>query len=1429
MFEKIIGFSLGNKLIVLIMVLALILGGLYALSNIPVDAVPDITNNQVQVVTSCPTLASQEVEQYITFPVEAAMANIPQVEEIRSISRYGLSVVTIVFEENVDIMRARQFVSEQLNSAKSEISADLGVPEMMPITTGLGEIYQYVLQVQKGFQGKFTDSELRTIQDWIVKRQMAGIDGIIEVSSFGGKVKQYEVAVQPELLEANQVSLKEVTDALEMNNANSGGSYIEKGEHAYYIRTEGRAGDFASIENIVVKNINGRPVLIRDLGKVGIGSAKRYGAMTMDGKGEVVGGITLMFKGANSSEAIANVHERVEQVKKSLPQGVQILPYLDRSVLVSKTVHTVSKNLLEGGLIVIFVLVIFLGNLRAGLIVSSVIPLSMLFALIMMRFFNVSANLMSLGAIDFGIVVDGAVIIVEGVLHVLHNRHKGSQITRLQLGDTIRESAGRIYQSAAFGVLIILVVFVPIFTLKGIEGKMFLPMAQTVSFAILGSLLLSLTYVPVMSALILKTRISDKVTLADRLMKVLNSLYQPSLNLALKWPKTVVSGALLMLAFSLVVFTQMGGEFIPTLEEGDLAMQMTLEPGSSLEKSIATSTRAEKILKENFPEVVHVVSKIGTAEIPTDPMAIEDADVMIILKESEEWVSATSREELITKMKEKLEEVSDASFEFTQPIQLRFNELITGAKTDIAVKIFGEDMGELEKQAHQAADIIRGIPGAGDVKVEQTEGLNQISLKINRPMLSLNGLTVNEVNHAIRTCYAGMVAGSVYENERKFDLVARLAQKDRANISLGQIRIQNASGRLVPLSQLVETEENIGPMQISREDAKRRINIGVNVRDRDVASLVAEIQTKLDQQLKLPPGYQIHYGGQFENLQNALGRLKVAVPIALGLILFILYLAFGSAKHALLIFVTVPLSAVGGVMALQLRGMPFSISAGIGFIALFGVAVLNGLVLMNEFIRLRDKKTLELKEVVMNGSLSRLRPVLMTAVVASLGFLPMALSTTNGAEVQRPLATVVIGGLISSTLLTLLVLPVIFFLASKKGWQIGPVVKSLLILLLFLPGISFAQSTNLEGLLSRAKEQNSTLKIRELDQQTWENRARYAYKVDPADVSLQYGQINEIRNDIYVQVHQDIGRPWALKAGKEWARAGLAQSLSESELAAWEIDYEVKSRFYELQNLQERNRLLERMDSILAKSMADMQARRDAGDLSEAEYMIFSQHLFGLSNLKKQAELQSLELRSQLGKIAWLEPETEIEVPKGMPEPGLSMSRELNDLQLKPLKLQIELGQAMEKKIRQSYLPSVRIGYFHQSLSKIYGYQGVSAGLAIPVFRTGKKLELWEANAQKLEAEIRLSEREMALRHELERLESALQLTENQLKLYEANYPQRLRNAYETLLQKLQTGDITTLEFVQQGQILLQSQNDYFQFANQKVQLVLEINFLRTK
>ena len=1037
MLNKIIEFSIRNKLIIGLFVIALIGYGTYELTKLPIDAVPDITNNQVQVITVAPSFGATDIERLVTFPIEQANNNISGLKEIRSFSRFGLSLVTIVFDDETDIYWARQQVAERLQQIQSQIPQSIGKPELAPVTTGLGEIYQYVVRAKEGYENKYNDTELRTIQDWLVRRQLLGVKGVAEVSSFGGKLKQFEIAINPNKLQSYNITINDVFSALEKNNQNTGGAYIEKGPTVLFIRTEGLIGSENDINNISIKATkDGTPLLIKDVAEVKIGYATRYGAMCYNDKGEVSGAVVMMLKGANSSEVIKNVKNRIAQIQKTLPKGVVIEPFLDRTKMVNNAIGTIEKNLLEGALIVIFVLVLFLGNFRAGLLVASVIPLAMLFAIILMNTFGVSGNLMSLGALDFGLIVDGAVIIVEAVMHQLTHNKKFKHITQInqeQMDTEVNLSASKMMNSAVFGQIIILVVYLPIFTLQGIEGKMFKPMAQTVAFALLGAFILSLTYIPMMSALFLSKKTKHKPNISDRLMSKIESAYQNTLLKVLHYPKMVISFVVILFSSAIITLTFLGGEFIPALEEGDFAVETRVLPGSNLKTSIESVTQAASILKQKFPEVEKIVAKIGSGDIPTDPMPIDAADLMIILKDKSEWTSAKTFSELSEKMGKELEIVLGTTFSFQYPVQMRFNELMTGAKQDVVCKIFGENLDTLAIYAEKLGKLITNVEGAKNLYIEPVTGMPEIIIDYNRPAIAQYNLTIEDINKVLNTAFAGQSTGLVFEGEKRFDLVVRLNNDKRKNLDdVKNLLIPTPLGTQIPLHQLAKVSIKNGPNQIQREDAKRRIIVGFNVRERDVQTIVNELQQKVEKQIKFPTGYYVTYGGAFENLNAAKQRLMIAVPVSLVMIFILLFFAFNSVKQGLLIYSAIPLSAIGGIFFLALRGMPFSISAGVGFIALFGVAVLNGIVLIAEFNRLKKEGLKNLQRIVLTGTKVRLRPVMMTAFVASLGFLPMAISNGAGAEVQRPLATVVIGGLMIATFLTLFVLPILYILFEKR-------------------------------------------------------------------------------------------------------------------------------------------------------------------------------------------------------------------------------------------------------------------------------------------------------------------------------------------------------------------------------------------------------------
>ena len=1329
MFNAILRFSVKKKLFVGLTTLFLLIGGIYSMLTLPIDAVPDITNNQVQIVTVSPTLAPQEVEQLITMPVEIAMSNIMNVTEIRSVSRFGLSVVTVVFKENVPTLDARQLVNEQIQTVSGEIPSELGAPELMPITTGLGEIYQYVLKVAPGYEDKYDAMELRTIQDWIVKRQLSGIPGIVEINSFGGYLKQYEVAVDPDVLFSLNITIGEVFEALNKNNQNTGGSYIEKVNRAYYIRSEGMINRIKDIEQIVVANRNGIPIHISDIGAVRFGAPKRFGAMTMDGEGECVGGIAMMLKGANANVVTGELEKRVEKIQKILPEGVSIEPYLNRSALVNRNISTVIHNLIEGAIIVFIVLIIFLGNVRAGLIVASVIPLAMLFAFIMMRLFNVSANLMSLGAIDFGIVVDGSIVILEGILAHLYGRQfRGRTLSAEEMDTEVEKGASGVVRSATFAVFIILIVFFPLLTLTGIEGKYFTPMAKTLVFCIIGALLLSLTYVPMMASLFLKHHIVTKPTFADRFFERLNELYSKALHVCLKFKWGTVAAAFAALAFSLFLFTRLGAEFIPTLDEGDFAMQMTLPAGSSLSESIAVSDEAEKVLKEKFPEIKHVVAKIGTAEVPTDPMAVEDADVMIIMKPFKEWTSASSRAEMVEKMKEALEPLSErAEFNFSQPIQLRFNELMTGAKADIAVKLYGEDTHELYEKAKEAAKYVEQVPGASDVIVEQTMGLPQLVVKYNRGKIARYGINIEELNTIIRTAYAGEASGVVFENERRFDLVVRLDQEKVADLNLDKLFVRSGEGIQIPVSEVATIDLVNGPLQINRDATKRRIVIGVNVRGADIQQVVQEIQKTLDRNIKLKPGYYFDYGGQFENLQNAINTLLIVVPVALMLILLLLFFAFKNVTYTLVVFSTVPLSLIGGILALWLRGLPFSISAGVGFIALFGVAVLNGILMINHFndIHKQTMYPLSTNRVIARGTPHLLRPVFLTGLVASLGFVPMAVATSAGAEVQRPLATVVIGGLIVSTVLTLLVIPVFYkIVGSAAVWKRAYSGKKFffLLLLALLPiPMKAQQVVTLEQAIELAKQNHPRLKTAAAAVRQAKAGRGEVLELAPTEFGYSWGQLNgEIKKDKQWEVNQNLGSLLTPFYKNVLVNRQIATGTFYHRIVEKEVVAEVKRAWayylyaYNLRSLyNDQNQWAEELQRI-------GELRYQQGEITLLEKNMAATMAADLKNRLFQSQEEE---KLALARLNWACYAGQPIVPADIETPTYS------EAHLKYFQSQAGEAKAQLNVERSRFFPELSLGYVRQDILPLKGLNSWMVSVSFPIYFLPRHSKVKQAKA----------------------------------------------------------------------------------------------------
>ncbi len=1377
MFAKIVHFSIRKKLFVVLTTLLLLAGGIYSMLTLPIDAVPDITNNQVQIVTVSPTLAPQEVEQLITFPIEIAMSNVMNVEEIRSVSRFGLSLVTVVFKENVPTLDARQLVNEQIQMVSGEIPPELGTPELMPITTGLGEIYQYVLKVAPGYEDRYDAMELRTIQDWIVKRQLSGIPGIVEINSFGGYLKQYEVAVDPDALYSLNITIGEVFEALSRNNQNTGGSYIEKVNRAYYIRSEGMINDLHDVEQIVVTNRGGIPVHIGDIGRVQFGAPKRFGAMTKDGEGECVGGIAMMLKGANANVVTKELEKRVAKVQQMLPEGISVEPYLNRSELVNRNISTVVRNLVEGAIIVFLVLIVFLGNVRAGLIVASVIPLAMLFAFILMRIFNVSANLMSLGAIDFGIVVDGSIVILEGILAHLYGRGlRGRTLSREEMDCEVEKGAGHVVRSATFAVLIILIVFFPILTLTGIEGKYFTPMAKTLVFCIIGALLLSITYVPMMASLFLKRTVTVKPTLADRFFNSLNKVYQRVLRFSLAHVWGTISVSFVALLLSLLLFTKLGAEFIPTLDEGDFAMQMTLPAGSSLSKSIEVSLEAEKKLKERFPEIKHVVAKIGTAEVPTDPMAVEDADVMIVMKPFNEWTSASSRAEMVEKMKACLDSIKGAEFNFSQPIQLRFNELMTGAKADIAIKLYGEDMTELYNKAREAARYVEQVPGAADVLVEQAMGLPQLLVRFDRAKIARYGIDIEELNTVIRTAYAGETAGVVFENERRFDLVVRLDKEKVSDLNIDKLFVRTKDNIQLPVSEVASIELVNGPLQINRDATKRRVVIGVNVRDADIQQVVSQISESLDKNVKLKPGYYFEYGGQFENLQNAISTLTVVIPIALMLILLLLFFAFRSVIYSLVVFSTVPLSLIGGIVALWLRGLPFSISAGVGFIALFGVAVLNGILMINHFndIRKRSQYHLCTDRIISEGCPHLLRPVFLTGLVASLGFVPMAIATSAGAEVQRPLATVVIGGLIVSTILTLIIIPVFYRLVNsiavrqmRRKNRFSVRKASLLIVLLaaFTPAaIQAQQSVTLKQAVETAMTNHPRLKMAESEIERARASKGEAWDGGNTSFSYSWGQLNGAdRNDNELSVEQSLGSLLTPFYKNALANTQISKGESYRDMVKKEVTAEVKRAWAYYQYAFHINAMYRGQRELAEQLKKSGEQRYLQGDIDLAERNMITALAADLYTrwLESSEELTLAGRRftwSCYSNQPLLPADTSLAVMPIQTD-GLSLSsRHLNYFDA-----QVQEKKNLLKIERSRFFPELSVGYVRQKIAPLTGLNSWMVGVSFPVLffpqrsrakqaRINLRIATWEAEDNRRQLSNKVSELQSQLVRQRERL-----------------------------------------------------------------------------
>jgi cobalt-zinc-cadmium resistance protein CzcA len=1449
MIDKIIGFSIKNKAIIGFFVLALIGLGIYSLKSLPMDALPDITNNQVQIHAIAPALAAQDVEQIITSPLEIAMANIPGLIEIRSISRFGLSVITIVFKDNVDPYLARQQVFQRIQEARDQIPSDIAKISMAPLSTGLGEIYQYTLQVDSGYEKKYSLTDLRTMQDWIIARSLEGTPGVAEINSFGGYIKQYEVAINPQKLRSMNVTIKDIFTALQQNNQNTGGAYIEKQQNAYFIRGVGLVKSLDDVKNITIKNNNGIPVLISDVAHVRFGHAVRYGALTQSGRGEVVGGIVMMLRGENSMQVIKNVKDKIALIQKSLPKGVKIKPFLDRSDLISRAVNTISHNLIEGGLIVIFILILFLGNWRAGIVVASVIPLAMLFAISMMKLFGVSGNLMSLGAIDFGLVVDGAVIIVESAVFNIHRntqRMQFAKLNQMQMDKEVFASARQMMNSASFGQIIILIVYIPILTLTGVEGKMFRPMAETVGFAIIGALILCLTYVPMMSALLLSKKPTHKRTIADKLMDFLHLIYRPVIHFALRRKAIILITSVILLVITFFVFGRMGGEFIPTLQEGNFSVEMRLMPGSSLSQTVQTTIKVESILKKDFPEVKEVVSRIGVTSIPTDPDPIETAMLTIVLKDKSQWVKVDNYTDLANKMKVALAVIPGVNYEFSQPIQLRENELMTGVKQDVAVKIYGEDLDVLNQLGTQAVTIISKVNGAKDVLLEKTQGLPEIEVDYNRKKLAQLGLSIQYINTVLESAFAGAKAGQVYEGDRRFDLVVRSDTAHRENLSdVQDLLIPLPNGNQIPLNEVATVKYQEGPSQISRDNTKRRIAIGLNVRNRDVQSVVTDIQTQLSAHLKLAPGYSITYGGQFQNLVEAKSHLMIVVPVTLTLILILLFFTFGSLIEALLIFTAIPFAAIGGVFALFVRGMPFSISAGVGFIALFGVAVLNGIVLISYFNELKKEGVTNVNKRILMGAYMRLRPVVITATVASVGFLPMALSASAGAEVQRPLATVVIGGLITSTILTLVVLPILYSLFAggfkkKKIKRMGNLMNFFILLagLSIVPVIGNAQSikSNIgsEPLKLSANEAidmalHNNPVIKSANYSVEQQRAQEKTGFDLPKTNFNYGADNTtLLGNNTIGVQQSFSFPTVYVKQSKVLKQQVTLSKKSFAISKNDLIRNVRSAYYQMAYEVARQQLLTYQDSVYAGFAKAADVRYTSGETKYLEKVAadaqYQQVLLQKKQAQKDLQIDEQELQK------WLNTNQPVQLTMPLEKVSMSIIADSSVLSQNPVlnyyQQNINVSHALLSLEKNRLLPDFTVGYSKQTENGNGGFYGYQVGISIPLWFRPQKGRIQAADIATKIAQADYENTQNNLIATYNQQIKEYEKWQEQLTYYDSSGLQQSKAIIKNAEINYKSGNISYVEYIQDLTQAFDIRLQYLNALNQNNQTVIYINYL---
>jgi cobalt-zinc-cadmium resistance protein CzcA len=1419
MINQIINFSIKNKLIVILFTLTIAAIGVFSILKIPVGAVPDITNNQIQVITVSTNLSTQDVEQFITYPVELEMANLPGVKEIRSISKFGLSVVTIVFDENLGTYLPRQLIAEKIKTAAANIPEGFGTPEMGPISTGLGEIYQYILDVKPGYENRYSTMELRTIQDWLVKRQLSGIPGVVEVNTWGGFLKQYEISIIPDLLKSSNITLIEVFNAINKNNSVAGGAYIEKQNKSYFIRGDGMVKSIEDIQSIVVKNTNGIPILISDIAEVKFGHANRFGAITANGEGEKVLGQIMMLKDANSKKVIQAVKDRVDEVQKGLPEGVFINPIVERSELIDKTTSTIIENLSLGCLIVMISVILILGNLRSALVIASIIPLSLLFTIALMYIFKIDANLMSLGALDFGIIIDGAVIIVEYIaLQITKQRaefNASKGINRLLLKDKISfDGASKMINSAIFGQIIIIIVLIPVFTLSGVEGKMFKPMALSFSFAILGAMILGLTWVPVAAALFLKPEKENNKNIATWIMKMLHRSYEPVIKLAYDYKMVVVGLAIASLIFTGIIFSRMGGEFVPTLDEGDFVIQPVLKTGTSLSKTVELTTKMEQILLDNFTEVEKIVCRIGAAEIPTDPMSMEEIDMIIKLKPKDEWEITKDKEELADKFKEALSVIPGIDYEFTQPIEMRFNELITGVRADIAIKIFGEDLEYLNEKAIEIKSLINDVPGAADIILEKTVGLPQLKVKYKRTKTAHYGLNIEDVNQQLTTAFAGQIAGSIFEGEKRFDLVVRFNESFRNDISnIRELFIGLPNGSQIPLNELAEISYTYGPAKISRDNTQRRVVVSVNVRNRDLESVIYDIQNKIEKNISFKPGFYVEYGGQFENLQNATNRLRVAVPISLLLIFIFLHFAFRSIKDTIMIFTAVPLSAVGGVLLLWVRGMPFSISAGIGFIALFGVAVLNGIVLIEYLKELKDSGMKDMRELIFKATRERLRPVILTAASTAVGFLPMAISTSAGAEIQRPLATVVIGGLVTSTMLTMIMLPILFYLFHTpnpfKKIKIPKAAATIVLLMIlsyplssFSQGIeSQTQEISLEQAVEYAKTNNPILRNAELSILSAQKQKQGILNFEPTEFLYQKGQINSDLIDYSFEINQNFGSLLTHFQNAKLIKADISLNKKDYLITEKKIIAETKISWFRWVFLIDRFNIIKEQATLYKEFVRISQLKYDLGESNLLEQTLAETEYASIKNKLLKTTEQLIIAENKLKQIMNFDgdfiPTADSLVMYKLPANNNPNERFSSTILLDYYQNLYHLKEINHKIEKSRYFPELSAGYFNQQIDQVGGFSGWSIGISFPLWFLPQNAKVQAAKIEKEKSQNSYNYQQFNIEKEIENKVIQLDQLQNDLIYYNESALKKATLLNRTAKVQFEKEEIEYLEFLQ--------------------------------